>query len=86
MINRQFLSDTLRVYGPIAAINAARMLRYERRRYSNGVEVIIDPADGDTIHAPSYSMRQAQSFERAWSKLPLHPDQHCPPVSAPQRR
>lgn len=71
MINRQFLSDTLRVYGPIAAINGARMLGYKRRRYPNGIEVIVDPLDGDTVHAPSYSMRQASSFERAWNRLPL---------------
>lgn len=71
MINRQFLSDVIRVHGPIAAVNAARMLNYKRRRYPNGIEVIVDPTDGDTVHAPSYSMRQATDFERAWNKLPL---------------
>ena len=71
MINRQFLSDVLRMYGPVAAVNAARSLNYKRQRYSNGIEVIVDPDDGDTVHAPCYSMRQAESFARAWNKLPL---------------
>jgi hypothetical protein len=66
MIDRNALRIALQL-GPVNALEVAKRLGYSRTVSSNGTLIIVNGTD--YVHAPSFSLRQADAFFKAWKQL-----------------
>lgn len=56
--------------GPVEVALSLPRLGYVRGRFENGLEVIATKDGGDWVAQPTYSMREADRYLRAWSMVP----------------